>query len=167
MRPGIQQTGGLQGAPLSAAIPLADGVADTQRIGSAGAVGEAADAGHIHPIARLAQLALPAIAVGGQTLVGQVVWQQYTTEETQEFTVRVHVRPTAAGAWRTIVFPSLAGYQTPQVALQGLYWPAGLGANAWPGQHFLWGGTTFYHAATAAQVNQDLYWNFRLSYMLT
>jgi hypothetical protein len=153
-------------SPLSQLIPLADGVADTQRVGSAGIIDEAARADHIHPVARLAQLVLPDVTVGGQVFVAQAIWRQYTTEETQSFDIRVQVQPQAAGAWRTINFPLLPGYQSPQIALRGLYCPAIIGLNPWIGQHFIW-GNTFYHVAIPTQVNADCYWNFALEYNLT
>jgi GLEYA domain len=153
------------GAALSAAVPLAAGVGDT-RVGSAGAALAAARADHIHPIAKLANVAMPAVTVGGGTLQATTVIRETQTEETQEKAIRVDMTPTAAGAWRTINFPNIAGYTLAHVALAGLYCPGVLAANPFTGQHFVWGVGTFYWNTPAAYINQQCYWNFTLTYVL-
>lgn len=150
---------------LTAALPLADGVGNT-RVGSAGTALQAARADHIHPVAKLANVAMPAVAVGGGTLTATTVLAETQTEEMQEKAIRVQMVPTAAGQWRTITFPNIPGYTLAHVALSGLYAPGVLGANPWPGQHFVWNVTTFYWSPPAAFVNQQCYWSFNLTYVL-
>jgi GLEYA domain len=152
--------------PLATTVPFADGVADTQRVGAVGTATSASRADHVHPIAKLAQVAFPAVVVGGGNLNAQSVWRQDTTEETQEFSVRVDMTPTAAGTWRTITFPTIPGYQLVAAVPMGLYCPTVLANNPWTGQHFVWGVSTFYWATPAAFVNQQCYWNFNLKYIL-
>lgn len=154
------------GAPLAAAIPLADGVADTQRTGAVGTSANAAREDHIHPIVKLANAAVPNSAVGGGTFQGQTVWRQTTTEETLEVAIRVDMTPTAAGTWRTINFPNIAGYTLAKAEPAGLYCPSRLAADPWTGQHFVWGVNTFYWNTPAQYVNQQCYWNFNLTYVL-
>jgi hypothetical protein len=154
------------GVVVTAALPLADGVNDTQRTGAVGVSPDAARADHIHPIVRLAQVTLPDPAIGGGTFQGQVIWNQYTTEETQEFAIRVQMTPTAAGTWRTITFPNLPGYQLIEASIGNAYVPGVLGTNPWVGQNFVWGVTTFYWSTPAAYVNQTCYFNFFLRYVL-
>jgi GLEYA domain len=151
--------------PLSSVLPLADGVGDAQRTGAIGTSAQAARADHVHPIVRLAQLTMPNVVVGGGTFVAQTVWAQYTTEETQNFRIRVQMQATAAGTWRTINFPAIAGYNIQGLSLGGLYCPATAAANPFTGQHFLW-GNTFYWDTPAAFINTDCYWNFDVEYIL-
>jgi hypothetical protein len=158
--------GGGTSIALAATIPLADGVADTQRVGAVGTSTAAARADHIHPVAKLANVAMPAVTVGGGTLQATTVWRETTTEETLEKAIRVDMTPTAAGAWRTINFPNIAGYTLARVEPAGLYCANLVGANPWVGQHFVWGVSTFYWATPAAFVNQPCNWNFNLTYVL-
>lgn len=150
---------------LSVTVPAADGVGDT-RVGSAGVALTAARADHIHPIAKLANIAMPAVVVAGGTLQATTIISETQTEETQEKVVRVDMTPTAAGAWRTITFPNIAGYTLAHVDVSGLYCPGVLAVNPAAGQHFVWGGTTFYWNTPAAFVNQQCYWNFNLTYII-
>jgi hypothetical protein len=150
---------------LAATVPLADGTGDT-RVGAAGTLPTAARADHIHPVAKLANVAMPAVVIGGGTLQATTIIRETQTEETQEKVVRVDMTPTAAGTWRTITFPNIAGYTLARVDVAGLYCPGVLAANPWLGQHFVWGGTTFYWNTPAAFVNQQCYWNFNLTYVL-
>jgi hypothetical protein len=150
---------------LAATVPLADGVANT-RVGAAGTLLNAARADHIHPVAKLANVVMPAVVVAGGTLQATTIIRETQTEETQEKVVRVDMTPSAAGAWRTVTFPNIAGYTLARVDVNGLYCPGVLAANPWVGQHFVWGGTTFYWNTPAAFVNQQCYWNFNLTYVL-
>jgi GLEYA domain len=152
--------------PLATTVPLADGVVDAQRTGAIGTSTNAARADHIHPITKLAPIALPNVVVGGGTFQAQSIWRQSTTEETQEFAIHVDMTATAAGQWRTITFPNIAGYTLARADIAGLYCPSLLATNPWMGQHFLWGVTTFYWSPPAAFVNQQCYWNFNLTYVL-
>jgi GLEYA domain len=160
------QTPATPATPLGVATPLADGVADAQRTGTTGVSTSAAREDHIHPIAKLALVAFPAVVVAGGTLQATNNLRQTTTEETQEFAIRVDITPTAAGQWRTITFPNIAGYTLARADLAGGYCPGVLAANPWIGQHFIWGTTTFYWSTPAAFVNQQCYWNFNLTYVL-
>jgi hypothetical protein len=152
--------------PLGAAVPLADGVVDAQRTGAAGVSANAAREDHIHPIAKLANVAFPVVTVGGGTLQATTIIRETQTEETQEKVVRVDMTPTAAGAWRTINFPNLPGYTLARADVAGLYCPSLLAANPWVGQNFVWGVSTFYWNTPAAFVNQLCYWTFNLTYVL-
>jgi hypothetical protein len=158
--------GGGASIALAATIPLADGLADAQRTGSIGVSTAAARADHVHPVTKLANVAMPAVTLGGATLNGQIVWRETQTEETQEKAIRVQMTPTAAGQWRTINFPNIPGYALARADVAGLYAPGVLGANPWVGQHFIWGVNTFYWSTPAAFVNQTCYWNFNLTYVL-
>jgi GLEYA domain len=152
---------------LAATIPLADGLADAQRTGSIGVSTAAARADHVHPVVKLANVTMPNVTVGGGTLTAQLVWRETQTEETQEKAIRVQMIPTAAGQWRTINFPNIAGYTLARADLAGLYCPTRLGGNdVWQGQHFIWGVNTFYWNTPAQFVNQTCYWNFNLTYVL-
>ena len=116
---------------------------------------------------RPAPLTLPPVTVGGATLAGQVIIAQGVSGEEQWFNVRLQLTPTAAGAWRTVVFPNLSGYAAPQVSVQGdVYAPNVLAANPYPGQMFVWGSTTMYWNTPAAYVNQTVYLNFTVRYVL-
>jgi hypothetical protein len=157
--------GGGGSTTLSVAAPLADGTGDT-RVGSAGTAVSASRADHIHPVTKLANVAMPAVVVAGGTLQATTIIRETQTEETQEKAVRVDMTPTAAGTWRTITFPNLAGYTLARADVAGLYCPGVLAANPWVGQHFIWGGTTFYWNTPAQYVNQQCYWNFNLTYVL-
>jgi hypothetical protein len=153
--------------PLATVTPLADGVGNAQRTGAVGTSVNAAREDHVHPIAKLANVAMPAVTVGGGTLQGQINWRETQTEETQEKAIRVQMVPTAAGQWRTISFPNIAGYTLARVDIAGMYCPSRLGGNdVWWGQHFVWGVNTFYWNTPNQYVNQTCYWNFNLTYVL-
>lgn len=106
---------------------LADWVWDT-RTGSIGTINSSIYAvrDHIHPIIRLAQVTAPVpTAWWFFTLASTSVNRQYTTEETQNYSIRVNVTTNGVGTRGTITIPNLAGYQLVSVQFANPYDPTG------------------------------------------
>lgn len=118
---GMNPSGG-SGVPVSTAIPIPDNEVDTAiRTGTAGTTGEAADAGHNHPIRRQGYPTTPTLALtssAGSTMTAPALLDRWSDEEAVGFEWRatVSVQPSNAG-WDFITVPSIAGFQVPRITV--------------------------------------------------
>lgn len=159
------------GPVISTAIPLSDGLANdtTNRQGAAGTTGQVSDAGHRHPIERLTVFpAFPGVTVDASTTLSSATGSVlYSTEETITYAVQVTLTYTATGAWRTIAFNTMTGYNATHISFNGTY--SGVTAimtAGIPDVAFVWAGATFYCAPRTNTINTSLTQTFVITYTL-
>ena len=108
------------------ALPVADNEVDTAlRTGIVGVSAKYAREDHNHPIRRQAVPTQPTLVFSGptgSTMTQQIVLDRWSTEETVTYAYRCLVN-SAGGVtgWDYITIPNLAGFQRPQITVEGTY----------------------------------------------
>lgn len=110
----------------STALPIADNEVDTAiRTGIVGTSADFARADHNHPIRRQVVPAYPILTFNGpagSTMTQTTVLDRWSTEETITYAYRCLVN-SAGGVtgWDYITVPNMAGFQRPQITIEGTY----------------------------------------------
>ena len=150
---------------------LADGQGDT-RAGSLGNINTSIFAAwdHIHPILAITAPATPTITLlsGAMTITPILISTTITEEESVTFQFRVQCNiPIHTNTWQAIAIPSIAGFKSPIVNVNGTYRQSGTPtrfptAPYMGNEASLWGGNTVYvggyteNAATIRYVHLNI-----------
>lgn len=112
-------SGGGGDATVSTLVPVPDNEADASiRTGIAGTTGELSDAGHNHPIVRQTAVADPIATISGPgSLVGAVVMDRWSDEETVAQEIRYQVNVPVGDGWTILTVPTIAGFQQPRITV--------------------------------------------------
>lgn len=153
---------------------LADGLNDT-RTGSLGTIGTSIFAAwdHIHPIIAITAPATPVITVGsGAMTIVQNLLSTVTEEECVTFQMRIDCNiPIHTGTWQMFQIPSIAGFKTPIVSIEGTYRNAG-NPTGYPivpvmGQEAsLWGNNLVYVGSFTENVATTRFVMIKIKYVI-
>lgn len=109
--------------------PVPDNRADTDlRQAAAGTSVQAARCDHKHPIDRQTMQPDPIVTVagGGGVLTNNITQRRWSTEEWIEYGMRAQVEMNDnQNQWAYLIIPNIAGFQTPQITIEGTYRSAG------------------------------------------
>lgn len=106
-------------------LPIADNEQDDAiRTGAVGTSELYAREDHNHPIVRQTMPADPELTFNAATdsvLNAVIVQDRWSDEESVTYAFRADVNVSAATGWNWIAIPNLAGYQRPQITIEGTY----------------------------------------------
>ena len=107
------------------AAPVADNETDTAiRTGRVGTSSDYAREDHNHPIRRQGNPGDPVfthVLSNGSSVTSELIVARRSTEEWYEYVYRVNHRHGSDNGWNRIIVPSIAGFQRPQITVEGTY----------------------------------------------